>query len=167
MTLATAGAGQKGAQTPPCYHISRHPLSWTHNRRTQASPAAPSTRTFKLAITRALADIPTYGELEAAMVISTDKNQAAVQRIDGSTVTLRLQQTQWARPYISADRRGPVPLSMQDILRSGDIIRLRREGANWLLSQLPEIQGALVALDPANGAVRALVGGYDFYRNPI
>jgi len=46
MTLATAGAGQKGAQTPPCYHISRHPLSWTHNRRTQASPAAPSTRTF-------------------------------------------------------------------------------------------------------------------------
>ncbi|MBT7334980.1 MAG: PBP1A family penicillin-binding protein [Gammaproteobacteria bacterium] len=120
---------------------------------------------LQLAITRALADIPTYGELEAAMVISTDKNQAAVQRIDGSTVTLRLQQTQWARPYISADRRGPVPLSMQDILRSGDIIRLRREGANWLLSQLPEIQGALVALDPANGAVRALVGGYDFYRN--
>ena len=48
------------------------------------------------------------------------------------------------------------------VFRSGDVIRLRRVGKQWELAQLPEAQASLVALDPADGAIRSLVGGFDF-----
>jgi penicillin-binding protein 1A len=48
-------------------------------------------------------------------------------------------------------------------LQRGDIVRLARVGSAWRLEQLPEVEGALVALRPNDGAVQALVGGYDFF----
>jgi penicillin-binding protein 1A len=48
------------------------------------------------------------------------------------------------------------------VFQRGDLIRLRRIGQRWELAQLPEAQATLVALDPLDGAIRALVGGFDF-----
>ncbi|HUR40330.1 MAG TPA: penicillin-binding protein 1A [Verrucomicrobiae bacterium] len=48
-------------------------------------------------------------------------------------------------------------------LKRGDIVRVMRRGQDWRLTQVPEAQGALVALDPRDGAIRALAGGYDFF----
>ena len=48
-------------------------------------------------------------------------------------------------------------------LKRGDIVRITPRGADWRLTQIPQVQGAFVALDPHNGAVRALTGGYDFF----
>jgi len=48
-------------------------------------------------------------------------------------------------------------------LQRGDIVRVMKEGEQWQLTQVPLVQGALVALDPHDGAIRALVGGYDFF----
>ena len=48
-------------------------------------------------------------------------------------------------------------------LKPGDIVRITRRGEAWRLTQMPEVQGALVALDPHDGAIRALIGGYDFF----
>ena len=48
-------------------------------------------------------------------------------------------------------------------LKRGDIVRVTRHGAVWRLTQVPQVQGAMVALDPRDGAVRALIGGYDFF----
>lgn len=48
-------------------------------------------------------------------------------------------------------------------LERGDIVRLARVGTAWRLEQLPEVEGALVSLRPNDGAVQALVGGYDFF----
>ena len=45
------------------------------------------------------------------------------------------------------------------------MIRLRRQGESWRLAQVPEVQGAFVALDPNDGRVQALAGGYDFFLN--
>jgi len=50
-------------------------------------------------------------------------------------------------------------------IRRGAIVRVQREGKNWQIVQLPEVESAFVALDPQDGAVRALVGGFDFNRN--
>jgi penicillin-binding protein 1A len=51
-------------------------------------------------------------------------------------------------------------------IRRGSVIRvLRDEKKNWQVVQLPEAEGAFVAIDPQDGAVRALVGGFDFHRN--
>lgn len=50
-------------------------------------------------------------------------------------------------------------------IRRGSIVRIYLQGKNWTLIQWPQAQGALVAVDPSNGDIRALVGGFDFHRN--
>ena len=50
-------------------------------------------------------------------------------------------------------------------IQRGAVVRVLQQGKNWVITQWPQAEGALVALDPANGDVRALVGGFDFYRN--
>ena len=83
----------------------------------------------------------------------------------------------WARPARPEGGLGAAPTQAADIVRPGDIVRIsRREKALqatdtpetasvWRLSQIPVAEGALVALDPANGAIVALAGGYDFARS--
>jgi len=70
-------------------------------------------------------------------------------------------------------RDGPVELKSEDFkwaglsakrpLKAGEIVRLRRDGERWTLAQIPRAQAALVAIAPKDGAIEALVGGYDFF----
>ena len=71
----------------------------------------------------------------------------------------------WARPYINENRRGPRPKGFSDILENGDLVWIQRgvSKESLSLSQIPDAQGALVSLDPKSGAVKAWVGGYDFF----
>ena len=69
---------------------------------------------------------------------------------------------EWARPYVSVDRRGPAPKAAKDVLAPGDLVRVLRTGDGWELAQVPEAQGALVAMDPEDGAILAMAGGFDF-----
>lgn len=77
----------------------------------------------------------------------------------------------WARPFISDNKQGKDPQLASDIVSAGAYVWIRPaswEGATeqeWQLSQFPEVSGALVAVDPNNGAVRAIVGGYSFYQS--
>ena len=71
----------------------------------------------------------------------------------------------WARPYINEDQRGSRPKNYNDLLKEGDLIWLEKNKVNSSLSltQIPDVQGSLVAMDPQTGKVKALVGGYDFF----
>jgi len=71
----------------------------------------------------------------------------------------------WARPYINENRRGAKPKGYKDILKVADLIWVEREKISneVFLTQLPDVQGSLVSIDPQNGSIRALVGGYDFF----
>ena len=71
----------------------------------------------------------------------------------------------WARPYINENRRGTKPRGFSDILTEGDIVWLKRDYVTKSISltQIPEAQSALISLDPHNGSILALVGGYDFF----
>ena len=67
------------------------------------------------------------------------------------------------RPYLSEDSRGPLPKSAKDFLHVGDVVRVGKDkDGQPRLTQVPEAQSALISLDPLSGAVRALVGGFDF-----
>tara|TARA_R110002072_G_scaffold104099_1_gene228397 strand:- start:10197 stop:12563 length:2367 start_codon:yes stop_codon:yes gene_type:complete len=68
----------------------------------------------------------------------------------------------WARPYIDVNRRGARPKSGAELVGVGDVIRYQKNETGYELGQVPDIQGALVSLDPDTGAILALVGGYDF-----
>lgn len=109
------------------------------------------------------------GELRPAIVTAVDERAATVYLGRGEAGTIGWAQMEWATPYIDADRRGPAPKRAADVLATGDMIWVRRvedaAGSAWRLAQVPRVAGALVAVDPRDGGIRALVGGYDFYES--
>lgn len=69
----------------------------------------------------------------------------------------------WARPYINVNSIGAAPKKAADIVKEGDIIRLQAlADGKWKLVQIPKAQGLLIALNPENGGLEAVVGGFDF-----
>jgi penicillin-binding protein 1A len=105
-------------------------------------------------------------DLRPALVIAV-KDQAVTAYLSGiGGIEIPWANLQWARRYISENQRGPAPKTAGEILLAGDVIRVRPAGdGSWLLSQLPEVEGALVSMRPDDGAVYALVGGFDFARS--
>ena len=110
-----------------------------------------------------LADYPARGDLEAGLVTAVADRSVEVVLGSGQKVTLDWDGLSWARPYKSVNVMGKAPDKAADVLSVGDIIRTEsyKEG-KWRLTQLPQVQGALVSLRPDDGAVVALVGGFDF-----
>ncbi|WP_347331491.1 penicillin-binding protein 1A [Marinimicrobium locisalis] len=114
----------------------------------------------------ALDDLTAYGDLEPAVVTAVEDQSAEVLLDTGETLELGWDQgLSTARRYINENARGAAPKTASDVVSVGDLIRLyQREGA-WHLRQIPEAQAALVGLDPENGAMRSLVGGFDFHQS--
>ncbi|XXN63041.1 peptidoglycan glycosyltransferase/peptidoglycan DD-transpeptidase MrcA [Enterobacter ludwigii] len=113
-------------------------------------------------IQNALKNLPTYGPLNAAVITSASADQATAMLKDGSSVTLNMAGVRWARPYKSDTLQGPTPRSVTQVLQAGQQIWVRKVNNDWWLGQVPLVNSALVSLNPEDGAVRALVGGFDF-----
>lgn len=91
------------------------------------------------------------------------QHEARVYFSDLGEVKIGLEAVAWAAPYINDNRVGQAPESVADVLSVGDVVRFRQtEDGALRLSQLPEAQGALVSLDPSDGGIVALAGGFDF-----
>jgi len=72
----------------------------------------------------------------------------------------------WAKPYISVNRVGREPTKTSDVLSQGQIIWVTASAESGLqLAQIPEAEGALISIDPSQGAIRALVGGFSYGLN--
>lgn len=113
-------------------------------------------------IVKALKDLPLYGPLHPAVVTHVQSDEATVMMKDGSNVSLTMAGVRWARAFKSDTAQGPTPKSITQVLQPGQQVWVRQVGEAWWLGQVPDVNSALVSLDPANGAVRALVGGFDF-----
>ena len=107
-----------------------------------------------------LADHPDNGDVLAALVLDATPKKVTVVRQDGQPID------------ITGDGLKPVQSGLSDKapphikLRRGAVIRMTKSGKHgWEITQLPEVEGAFVALDPRTGAIRALVGGFDFQKN--
>lgn len=109
-----------------------------------------------------LQDIPTYNGLEPAAVIDMTNQTITVLRANGSVVTLHWAGLSWARKQINSDYLGRRPRSASEIVKLGDVIRIVNTPDGWRLSQVPKAQAGLITLNPQNGAILALVGGFDF-----
>ncbi len=112
------------------------------------------------AIDEALQDIADAGDLVPALVLAAEAKQIRAYRKGGEIVTLGGDAIKFAAKMLD-DKAPP-----NKRIKRGAIIRLQKDDkGNWQISQLPEVESAFVAVDPKDGAIRALVGGFDFNRN--
>lgn len=113
-------------------------------------------------ITDTLKALPTYGPLEPAVVTAANAQEATAMLGDGTSVSLHMDGMRWARPYRSDTAQGPTPRKVTDVVLAGQQIWVRMVNESWWLAQVPDVNSALVSINPHDGAVLALVGGFDF-----
>ena len=109
-----------------------------------------------------LDDYASSGPLRPAVVISVADKEARLYARDLGNVTMTWEGMSWARAK-TGRRLGPSPKKAADILQRGDIVYIAPDGDKIVLAQVPEAASALVALAPRDGAIRALVGGFDYF----
>ncbi len=121
----------------------------------------------------ALKDFRVIGDLVPGVVTKVEDKAVALYTVDGATIGVGWDGLAWARRYVDENTLGPAVTKAADILKVGDIIYLEDTGADasdtgngrWRLAQVPQVAGAIVALRPADGAIVALAGGFDFYQS--
>ncbi|WP_232023427.1 penicillin-binding protein 1A [Thiomicrorhabdus aquaedulcis] len=83
----------------------------------------------------------------------------------GEIIEIPFKTMDWAAKYIDVNRVGKKPSKPQDVLAQGDVIYLQWLNQAWQLAQDPLTEAALVSLNPNNGQILALVGGFDYFRS--
>ena len=112
-----------------------------------------------------LSSIRNIDPLKPAIVTQVFEQSIEVLVSEGERLLIEWEGLDWARSYITDSRQGKAPEFAADILSEGAVIWIREQEQAWRLSQLPEVSGAFVAMDPYSGAVQAVVGGYSFYQS--
>ena len=104
------------------------------------------------------------GGLSVALVTKVgDDNSAEIVFRDGTAATIPWRGISWAKPFIDRETTGPAPEMAAEVLAVGDVIYVMPTSAGfWALAQVPEAQAAIVSIDPDDGAITSLVGGFDF-----
>lgn len=111
----------------------------------------------------ALRQIPSSKELIPALVLEVGEEAATAFTIDSQIVSVPWETMRWARAYRTSRSLGPKPKRPADVLAAGDMVHVAPEGEGWSLAQIPQVEGALVAISPQDGAVKAMQGGFDFF----
>ncbi len=108
-----------------------------------------------------------YANTYPAEVIKVNSSSFEALMQDGTKVTVPWSGMSWARPYRNANSVGGAPSNASQIVKVKDIIRLRpnAEKKAWSLIQIPKVQGQLIAINPNDGSIEAIVGGYNFYQS--
>jgi penicillin-binding protein 1A len=112
-----------------------------------------------------LQDYVEVGGLEPAIVTRVNEKSIEVLLKNNETVSIGWEGLSWARAYRSANSMGPAPKQAGDVVAAGDVVRVSGSGDVRELAQIPVVEGALVSLRPTDGAIQALVGGFDFNRS--
>ena len=106
---------------------------------------------------------PVIASQQPAFVQAVDERSFTALMRNGETVTVDWDGIRWAKRFITTTTWGSSPRSAFDVVEPGDLIRIMRDAeGKWMLGQVPAVNGGLVALDPNTGAIKSLVGGYDF-----
>lgn len=120
------------------------------------------------AVSEALMDHPNNGDLLSAVVLEAEPRKVTVMRQDGETLEITGTGLRYAADGLSSRAAPTVKI------RRGAIVRIRQlshedpaknQAASWEILQQPEVEGAFVSLDPRDGAVHAMIGGFDYDKN--
>ena len=117
---------------------------------------------------RQLKHYPAVNALVPAIILSVEEQEATALIQDGSTITIPWSGLSWARPSLKKHGWvGNLPKRAAQVVSQGDVVYIKKNDKNntWVLTQIPQVEAALVALNPSNGAIEALVGGFNFQRS--
>ncbi len=115
-------------------------------------------------ILEALGKFPESREIVPGVVTELHEKSFQAFTSRREIITVGWENLHWARKHLSSNALGPELTAVDEVLKTGDIVYLREIAqGEWMLSQLPEVSGALVSLDCHSGAILALSGGFDYY----
>lgn len=111
-----------------------------------------------------LEEYPRQGWLEPALVTAVDERSAVAWSRAHGRVNLPWTGLSWARTPLADGNVGPVLQRASDVVSIGDVVYVAQErSGTWRMVQVPEAEGAFVAMDPQDGGIAALVGGFDYF----
>ena len=112
------------------------------------------------AVDDALAEHPDNGDVIAAVVLDVNAKEISAVRANGETIQITGDGLKPAQSGLAA--KAPPNIK----IRRGAVIRVAKTPKNtWEITQLPEVEGAFIGMDPRSGAIKALVGGFDYGKN--
>ena len=125
---------------------------------------APAENWTTEAINTALSQAPSFADLYPAVVIELAEQEIKVitKNSKGEVQTIAWEGLKWARPFISDTRQGNEPKKASDIVAVGEQIWVRDVEQTLELSQSPDASAAFLSLNPQDGAITSLVGGFSF-----
>ncbi|MFJ3047471.1 penicillin-binding protein 1A [Herbaspirillum chlorophenolicum] len=122
-------------------------------------PEGASKEAVEDAIEVELADHPDSDDMVSAVVLDAKPKEITAVLATGEEITISGSGLGFGANLLS-DKAPP-----QKKIRRGAIIRVFQDGKNWIITQMPEVESAFVSVNPQDGAIRSLVGGFDFNRN--
>lgn len=121
--------------------------------------SSPSIRSQKLHQYTAL------GNLQPVVILTVDQRSATAVNQKNQKITLAWDGISWARPELKKGFVGRSPTNAHSVLAVGDVVYVKCKEAHCILSQNPDAEIALVALDPSDGGINALIGGFNFEKS--
>ena len=106
------------------------------------------------------------GNLTRAVVKNVEADKIQVFLPDFRQVEIPFAEAiEWARPFVNENQLGAALEKPADVLSPGDLIWVEQRADGWWLASVPDVQGALVSINPSNGAIQSLVGGFDYFHH--
>lgn len=153
LQLTAQSALQNGLQAYDKRHGYRGPVQHFDEEAMQDLPQ----------LTEQLNEFPKPAGLQAALILTVNGQEAMARLGDGQDILLAFENSDWAAPYVDNYRVGNKPADMTEVVEVGDVVMVaRQDDGSFSLSQIPNVQGALISSNPNNGQIYALVGGYDY-----
>ncbi|MDR3443176.1 MAG: penicillin-binding protein 1A [Legionella sp.] len=137
-------------------HGYRGPIATVGEKDSQSLPL----------IQKNLEKYPELHTLVPAIITEVHGKEATATLRHGQAITLPWDGLSWARPALKNGWVGKSPSKAMQVVAVGDIVYVHeKEKQHWELAQIPEAESALVALNPKNGAIEVLVGGFNFQKS--
>ena len=121
---------------------------------------AIDSKEMKRALDDALMDHPSSDEILAGVVLKSSINEVKVFISTGEVVVMQGEAVKFAKDALSPSAQPKMKISVGSIVRV-----MPKVGGGWQITQLPEVEGALISVDTNSGAILSMTGGFDFKRN--
>ena len=144
--------------------IEEHLLTYDHHHGYRG-PVAHLTIPYDATPKSLKKQLRTYAapnDLQPALITSVSGHEAQAMTQQGTHITIPWSGLSWARPALKKGWMGSKPTLASQVVHVGDVVYVIPHEQHWQLTQIPLIESALVALNPDNGGIQALVGGFNF-----